>query len=150
MNKVELSKKAILSLRPDLNSKQSNFSVEGVTGLRVRVGKRGSEYSHTYFIEKRVKGKLQKKTIGAVDSFDRVTEVKTIVNTVLGDWARGDDLSNTIQSRKQREANIKNATFCDLLETYIVWQEHTRKTNVPQVKNIIKNHIKSSKAKPEK
>ena len=150
MNKVELSKKAILSLKPDPNSRQSNFSVEGVTGLRVRVGKRGSEYTHTYFIEQRVKGKLQKKTIGAVDSFDRVTEVKTIVNAVLGDWARGDGLSNTMQLKKQREANIKNATFRDLLETYIAWQEHTEKTNVSQVKNIIKNHIKSSKAKPEK
>lgn len=150
MNKVELSKKAILSLKPDPDSKQSNFSVEGVTGLRVRVGKRASGYSHTYFIEQRVNGRLQKKTIGAVDSFDRVTEVKTIVNAVLGDWARGDGLSNTMQLKKQREANIKNATFRDLLETYIAWQEHTEKTNVSQVKNIIKNHIKSSKAKPEK
>ena len=120
MQSVKLNKTQILQLRlRDEHMRQEVFSVDGYPGLRVRVGRKHGCFTHTFCVEKRVSGRLQKKTLGVIAEFESVQTVKRAYASVIGAWASGQDLSNPPLGQKHRIEPNRKATFGDLISTYL-------------------------------
>ena len=143
MRSVKLNKHEILQLRlRDEHLRQEVFNVDGYPGLRVRVGRKHGCFTHTFCVEKRVSGRLQKKTLGVIAEFESVQAVKRAYASVIGAWASGQDLSNPSLGKKRRTEPNRNATFGDMISTYLEWQRATRKKSAKTIGNVINNHIK--------
>ena len=123
--------------------------MDGYPGLRVRVGKKRGQHTHTFCVEKRVNGRLQKKTLGTVAELESVQTIKRLYASIIGTWAAGQDLSNPPLGKKQRTETNQNATFGDMISTYLEWQRVTGKRNARTIGNIIKNHIRGKEAANE-
>ena len=139
---VKLNKEEILKLTPDAGRRQQSFSLDDPTGLKVRVGRSRGKLSHTYFIERRIDGRIQKKTLNAVQSYRTTKEVKREFEQTIGAWSQGKNLSNTEKSKHDRTTGIYKVTFGNLIETYLKWMEHTGKKSSKSVKSIVKKHIR--------
>lgn len=150
MRSVKLNKQNILQLKLlDDQSRQEVLTVDGYPGLRVRVGRKHGCFTHTFCVEKRVSGRLQKRTLGVIAEFESVQAVKRAYASVIGAWAIGQDLSNPPIGQKHRITPNRKATFGDLISTYLQWQQVTGKKSARTIANVINNHIRGKETRNE-
>jgi len=141
-NYVTLSKSAILNLTVPDGKKQKIYAFENPRGMRIRVSRARGKLTYTYIVEQRIKGRLQSATVGRFDDFENVEKASKAAKEILAKWALGEDLTNTVQARSVEKIINKQATFGDLMQTYIAWQYSSGKKMARSVENVILKHIK--------
>ena len=141
-NYVELSKQAILNLTVPEGKNQKIYAFESPRGMRVRVSRARGKLTHTYIVEQRIKGRLQSATVGRFEDFETVQKASRVAKQILAKWALGEDLTNTAQAKLVGKIINKQATFGDLMETYIAWQYSSGKKMARAVENVILRYVK--------
>jgi len=139
---VELVKDKILKLTPAPGRRQQAFSIDNHVGLKVRASWGRGKLQHTYFVERRIDGSIQKENLKPVLNYVTIRQVRKDYEALIGAWAKGEKLSNTARTRKDKRELNQTAIFGDLIETYIAWQHATGKKGIKAIANVTKNHIR--------